>query len=405
MEETSRPGGIKCPQLLVAADPRLRTTSVCLSVNCGSRHDPAGLGGLAHMLEHLLVSVPLAGGASLSERVERMGGDVNAETGLDQMRFYARVHADDADDVASMLLDSVLSPVLAPESLDAEREVVLQELAGAAADPNDTVQDAMLAALFPEHPLGRPVGGTAEEVRLIEPADVYSHLESVFLRRPMTMAVVGPRAVLVRPESARADFAQDTDETAVWRDHVPLTPVRRPELRWPDEYAWVCLGARSPELGNPSRAVYTVLADLFGSSSASLLYRRLRNELGLVYSFHAWERAYAETGAWRVLVGVDVGKGDAVVDAIHALLQDVADCGVAEHDLQAARSRAEVRLTVSTEDPMERAQLIADRAAYRIPEWSAESELERLQSVTSDQLAQAAKAIQAGLVAVVRPEG
>ena len=79
-------------------DERLRTTSICLGVAYGARHDPENLGGLAHMLEHLLMAAPVDGKGPLVEYIERLGGNANAETGLEHMLFHAQVDAADADE-------------------------------------------------------------------------------------------------------------------------------------------------------------------------------------------------------------------------------------------------------------------------------------------------------------------
>ena len=83
--------------LRTVLDDRLKTTSFCFAVGYGSRDDPAGRGGIAHLLEHLVMSSPLVGGVSFSEYVERRGGQANAQTGMEVMLYHAQVHADDAD--------------------------------------------------------------------------------------------------------------------------------------------------------------------------------------------------------------------------------------------------------------------------------------------------------------------
>jgi predicted Zn-dependent peptidase len=387
--------------ILTVVDTRLRTTAICLGVACGSRHDPAGLGGLAHLLEHLLFSVPLPGGYSFCERVQQLGGQANAETGLEQMHFYARVGADDADEVAGLLCEAVLSAELSQASLDGEREVVLKELAGAAADPQDAAQDAILAALFPAHPLGRPVGGSKAEVRQVSLADIRRHRESEFLARAMTLVVVGPRAL--GPVSR--SLARNWPACSRRSDHDPLGSVARVTPRWPDEFSWVCLGARSPALGEPGSAAYRVLAGLLGGSPASLLYRQLRGERGLAYEFHAWNRAYSESGAWRVLIGADQATGETVVEVVSTLLAEIAKDRPLARELHAAQREAEMELTFAIEDPMEFAQLIAEGTRSGTVTWSAEQELADLRAVSPEAVSLAAESVLAGLTTVVRPQG
>ncbi|MFJ5549160.1 M16 family metallopeptidase [Streptomyces sp. NPDC093225] len=387
--------------LIPVIDERLRTTSLCLAVAAGSRDDPADRGGAAHLLEHLVMSVPMAGGASFSERVERLGGRTNAETGLEQMLYYAQVHADDADEVASLLLRAFTAPDFTTAALDDEREVVFQELAAAAADPADVVQDAVLAALFPGHPLGRPVGGDPEQLRAVTLADVRA-AHTALVAAPSTLVVVGPRL-----PGVLADLPRGTRPAPPARALPAPEPGRGAVAAWPldADYCWVCLGARSPEAGSALRPVYTVLAQLLGSSPSSLLYRALRGERQLSYAFQAWDRGYREAGAWRVLVGTAPHQADEVVGAVRGLLAGLAAHGPAPEDLAAARRQAETSLLLDTEEPLEHARLTADRTAAGTRPWSLDAETAALRAVTAEQVRAAAADVADRLLVTVRPEG
>ncbi|AVV44175.1 pitrilysin family protein [Streptomyces sp. ID05-04B] len=387
--------------LIPVIDDRLRTTSLCLAVASGSRDDPADRGGCAHLLEHLVMSVPMDGGGSFSERVERLGGRTNAETGLEQMLYYAQVHADDADEVAALLLRAYTAPDFDRSALDDEREVVFQELAAAAADPADTVQDAVLAALFPGHPLGRPVGGDERQLRAVTLDDIRT-AHTALVNAPSALVVVGPRIPAVL-----GDLPRGTRPAA--RDTLPLTaaqPGDRAVAAWPldADFCWVCLGARSPAAGSALRPVYTLLAQLLGSSPSSLLYRALRGEQQLSYTFQAWDRGYREAGAWRVLVGTSPAQADQVVDVVRALLARLADRGPDPEDLAAARRQAEMSLLLDSEEPLEHARLTADRTAAGTRPWSLETDTAALRAVTAEQIRAAAADVAGRLLVTVRPE-
>ncbi|GAA2843852.1 pitrilysin family protein [Crossiella cryophila] len=385
--------------LVPIVDERLKTTSVCLAVGYGSRHDPEGKGGLAHMLEHALMSAPREGGISVSEQVESLGGHANAETGPESMLYYAQVGLADAEALAGELCRAVLAPQLTETLLSSEREVVLQELAAAEADPADTVQDAFLATAFAGHPLGRPVGGTPAEVAGLTLADVLEGHRNGFLASPRALVVVGPEI----PASL-----QHHDAAPAWPragEHLPLPPLDPPEpLRWSTEFSWVCLGGRSPAANSPERHPYAVLAKLLGASPTSLLYRAVRGEHGLAYAFQAWSRGYTEAGAWRLLAGVESGNGDKFLAVVREVLARVAEQGPLPADLASARNQARMSLVLNAENPLERATLTARRVLVWGPEWSLEEELAALARVTAEQVRQAAERLACELITVVRPE-
>ncbi|MER6469725.1 M16 family metallopeptidase [Streptomyces collinus] len=390
--------------LLTVVDERLKTTSICWALAHGSRDDPEGLGGIAHLLEHLVMSCPLGSGGtrlSFSEYVERRGGQANAQTGLEVMLYYAQVHADDAEDVAAAFLRAVREPELDDSTLEHERAVVLQELAAAASDPSDAVQDAVLAELFPAHPLGRPVGGRPDQLHAVTVPDLTTVHRDRFLRAPGVLVVVGPRIPQVLSRAA----TPVTRRPAAPAPQAPLEPAGAGDPL-PDpttsDFTWLCFGARSPRAGAPGRAAYGVLAHLLGSSPSSLLYRTLRSEHGLSYSFHAWDRGYRESGAWRLLVGTEASAAGRVRALVDGLLTTVAEQGPVPDDFDAALRQAEMSLVLESEAPLEYAKLIAERSCSAGRPWILEDEIADLRRVTADDVRRAAAHVRRQLLLTVR---
>ncbi|MDT8912743.1 pitrilysin family protein [Amycolatopsis sp. PS_44_ISF1] len=377
-------------------DERLRSASICLAVDYGARHDPDGCGGLAHLLEHVLMSYRLPGGDSLSGHVARRGGEVNAETGLEHMLFHAQVLAEDLTEVLELLLRAVSTPEHAEDVLTAERAAVFQELAAAAADPADVVQDAFLAALFPDHPLGRPVAGSAGEITRLDGARLLAGHREEFLASRAVLAVVAP--VAVTGAGIGTGWVP-----APARPARPLGPVAREPVAWPEEFSWVSVGGRSAARGDRRRHAFSVLAQLCASSSASPMYRQLRGEQGLAYSFHAWDRPYTEAGAWRVLVGTEPANCQSVVDTVTTTLAGLAEHGPAPDDLTDARRQVRGQLVFETERPLDHARLLAHRALVNGPQWSVEAELAAIAEVTAEQVRAAAAEIAGDLVVSARP--
>lgn len=391
--------------VMAVVDERLSTTTVCLASKYGSRDDPAQECGLAHVLEHVLMSAPVGSVPSFSEYVERLGGHANAETGLDRMLFYAQVHADDAEEITGLLQHAVLRPRWNETTLPQEKAAVFQELAAAAADPSDVVQDAFLDHLFPGHPLGRPVGGTRGTVGAFDVSSMAAGHRDRLLTADLSLIVVGPSVpaaadplVAGVPAEALARLGTAERDLA----SLPAPGPGRP-VPWPDEFAWVCAGARSVGNHDPRRPHFNVLAQLLGSSPSSMLYRRLRGEAGLAYAFQSWNRGYGETGAWRVLAGVDSGNGDAALAVIRGALEEIAADGPKPDDLESARRQAQMRIYTSVDTPLECARFLALRSGGPVG-WSPAAEVANIASVGVEDLRAAAAHVLSGWRAVVRPE-
>ncbi|RYJ31807.1 peptidase, M16 family [Streptomyces sp. L-9-10] len=385
-------------------DERLSTTTICLASKYGSRLDPEGQCGLAHVLEHVLMSAPVGAVPSLSEYVERLGGHANAETGLDRMLFYAQIAPDDADEIAGLLYQAVLRPRWSDDVLEQEKRAVFQELAAAAADHSDVAQDAFFAHSFPGHPMGRPVAGTKADIERCGTTSVAAAHAERLLTAPLSLIVVGPRLPktvdpVVAGIEPRILAAIGTAPATMPPSPPPLPPQ---PVRWSTEFTWLCAGARSVPEHDPRRPHFNVLAQLLGSSPSSLLYRRLRGEAGLAYTFYAWNRGYADTGVWRVLAGVEPGNGDAALDVIRTALDEVATKGPAPEDLASARRQARMRVLTSMDTPLDCARFLALRGGG-LGSWSPADEVAYIDAVTADDLRRAAAHVRDGLRAVASP--
>ncbi|GAA1096414.1 pitrilysin family protein [Kitasatospora arboriphila] len=404
MIETPWTGGVP---VLVEHQPHLRTTSLAVALGHGARHDPAAASGTAHLLEHLVMSVPLADGVPLCEHIERLGGTCNAATGPDSLVIHAQVLDQDAERVAELVCRALLRPELTGAALDAERRVVLQELAAAAADPADTVQDAFLARLFEGHPLASPVGGRPETVERIGTEDLRAAHRTALATAPLAVAVVGG---LPAGRIAAALEAGGLPELKAVAPSGPDGPGRPGPVRpggvdaWPDDFCWLLAGGRAPHATDPRRHAHTVLAHLLGASPASLLYARLRNEDGLAYSFRSWSRSYRDTGAWRMLAGAEPGNAPKVLDAFREVLAQTADGRAGQEAVEAAVHQAVVETVLTAESPLDRAVTLAERRALTGTDLDPDEEIAALRGVTGAQVAAAARELADGLVVVVRPE-
>ncbi|WAZ25061.1 insulinase family protein [Streptomyces cinnabarinus] len=391
------------------SDGRWRTSTLCLAADFGSRDDPAGQGGAAHMLEHLLMSAPLDGGPSLSERIERLGGQANAVTGLDQMFFQAQVLSAHVPEVVGLLTRAVLEPRLDDQVLDTERQAVLQELAAADADPSDTVQDAFLAAVFPEHPLGRPVGGTVQDIDGLTLTDVLAVHREVLLRRRMALVCTGGTGPI---EAAKHLAAPETETETKSKTATPTAPLAeltpgpwRPHEGGSGEFSWFATGGRAPSMSDPRRHAYNILAHLLGPSPSSLLYRRLRGREGLVYAFFAWSRHYTEAGAWRIMAGVEHHNLGRAQEVVRELLLEVAGHGPEPEDLAVARRQAVMELVTGAERPWDHAMTLGRETALGTRPWNVEEGIRALEAVSAEEVRSAAAAIADRQITVVRPTG
>ncbi|MGB7406204.1 MAG: pitrilysin family protein, partial [Pacificimonas sp.] len=154
---TTLPNGLR---VVTREMPSVETAAVAIHTEAGSRHETARENGLAHLFEHMVFKG--AGGRSareLAERIEDVGGDLNAMTGREGTVFSARLLAGDLTLGLDLLADMIRAPHFDEGDLVKERQVVLQELEEVRDTPNDLVFEDLQLAAYPDQPLGRSILG------------------------------------------------------------------------------------------------------------------------------------------------------------------------------------------------------------------------------------------------------
>ncbi|MET9628323.1 pitrilysin family protein [Lentzea sp. NPDC006480] len=387
----------------------VRSVTVCVALHVGSRDERADENGLTHMLEHVVMSGPSADGPSVSKWADTVGGQTNASTFLDLVVFWARVPPEHGAECAARLASAVSDPLWTDELCASERLVVLQELLSGAADPVDVVNAGFYRALFDGHPLGRPVGGSAEHLpeftadRLLE-----AHQEWV-TSADLTVTVVGPAELFDELTALLAASPLGTverkpsppDRTRPPTAHRPAgdTPLADPEA----EYAYVAIGGRGADHDDELWGAFQLLTAAIGGTPGSMLYDAVRGERGLSYQFQSVHSAYSDCGVWRVVAGAEPAAVTEVGRIVRACLETVAAGEIDEHVITAARRQALGSVLLDNEDPVALAFLdtfFASDAAKGAP---VELSHRLIAAATGEQLARAARRVLDTWTCVVAP--
>lgn len=172
--------------------PQVETVSLGLWVGVGARHEDEHEHGLSHLLEHMAFKGTSSRSArQIAEEIEEVGGDLNASTGLDSTAYYARVLKGDDNVALTLLADILLNSSFSEDELEKEREVILQELAGAKDDPEDIAYEMLQETAFPGQAVGRPILGTPKSVRSITAADLKGFLGRKYAPQAMVFSAAG----------------------------------------------------------------------------------------------------------------------------------------------------------------------------------------------------------------------
>src|SRR6202000_1843894 len=189
VSRTVLPGGLR---VVTETLPAVRSAALGIWVGVGSRDETARHEGATHYLEHLLFKGTRRRTAlDISAEMDAVGGEMNAFTTKEYTCYYARVLDADLPLATDILSDMVTSSLISPQDVDAERNVVLEEIAMNDDDPTDTVHEAFTAQLFGDTPLGRPVLGTVESINAITRDQIHEHYRARYSPEHLVIAAAG----------------------------------------------------------------------------------------------------------------------------------------------------------------------------------------------------------------------
>jgi predicted Zn-dependent peptidase len=387
--------------LTVAADPLAGAESVAVGLyaKVGSRSESDGLGGLAHLVEHMVFKG--AGGRDtrvLAEAVEDVGGSLNAWTARDQTVFHARALARDLTLVTGLIADLVRAPHFDEEHLEREKQVIMSELGEVTDSPDDLVHDHLLEAAFDRQPLGRPVIGTEASVRAVDRQDCFDWLRNQFVPARLVLAASGrvdPDELLRLAERLFGDMdarAAPTVETARFTGGV------RNDSRSFEQAHW-CLAFRGVPAADDRIPALSLFAQALGGGTSSRLFQELREERGLAYSIYAWNQGFEDVGLVGIGCAAERARAAESVELARRLLGETSE-SLGQAELDRARAQIEAGLLMTLETPQGRAEHIARSIEVFGGILGLEELLAQIRSVSVDEARAAGQALLDGPVAV-----
>src|SRR5579859_5644039 len=353
------PGGLR---IVTESLPSVRSAAVGIWASVGSRDEDLDHAGATHYLEHLLFKGTRKRTAlEISAAMDAVGGELNAFTGKEYTCYYARVLDADLPLAVDVLADMVTGSLIERKDVDAERGVILEEIAMNEDEPSDTVHEAFAAQLYGDTPLGRPILGTVASINEITRDQIAEHYAARYTPPDLVVAVAGNvdhdavtrqvteafGAVLAPDAAPAAPRLASTDRGLAAGTGVRLVPRTI-------EQANLVLGCAGLSRTDDDRFALGVLNAALGGGMSSRLFQEVREKRGLAYSVYSFASQHSNSGLWATYIGCLPAKADEVLAICQEEIAKVISGGLTDAELERGKGQLRGSLVLGLEEPSSR---------------------------------------------------
>ncbi len=310
VHETKLKNGVR---VVTSSLPHVQSVTIGVWVGVGSRHESKTMGGASHFLEHLMFKgTETRSSLDITRAIEGKGGYLNAFTQEESTCYYARVGFDHLEDAFEVLGDMVLNPKLAAGDVEKERQVILEEMMMYQDQPHHLVHEMLEGAVWPHHPLGRPIIGSEKSVGGMSSDDLRQFKATKYVPANTVIAFAGRvehETCVAKVRELFGAMAPSPLPRSV-RYTTDVKGVKSVSMGKEIEQAHVAIGLRLFGRLDRRRHTLKLLNIVLGENMSSRLFQVVREKHGLAYSIHSSCHLYADSGMLAISAGLDRRRVD-----------------------------------------------------------------------------------------------
>lgn len=383
IRSTQLPNGL---QIITEEMEHVRSVSVGIWIDSGSRRETGIENGISHFIEHMVFKGTATRSAEdIARTIDSLGGNLDAFTGKELVSFNTKVLDEHLPIAFDVLADMVLRPAFRPEDIDREKGVILEELKMEADNPEYLVHETFSSNFWKDHPLGKPILGTKETIQRFD-RDMIDHFyRSVYTPANILITAAGHLSHDTLVDMAARQFESlpagpPSPTTSAPRTHSRIVLREKHSL----EQVHLILGVPAYPVAHERRFAAYVLNTLLGGSMSSRLFQNIREQRGLVYTVFSELNSYRDSGALTVYAGTSTENVREVIDLVLAEFQKLKSEPVPHEELLRSKNHLKGSVMLGLESTSSRMSNLARQQLYFKRFFSMDEILASIDAVTAE---------------------
>jgi predicted Zn-dependent peptidase len=377
--------------------PYVRSISLGLWLNVGSRDESTVSNGISHFIEHMVFKATKNRNASeIASFLESVGGNLNAFTSREQTCYYAKFLDEHLDKGVEILSDLVNNASFASNDIEKEKKVILEEISDIEDSPGDMVHDLFASTVFGNHSLGRPIMGDRKTVRTMNRAKILRYVNKHYRSNKMVLAACGNLNHKALVELANRHFGDLAPiEYKNGRKRPTIKPAYRSFNRKTAQ-THICLGIQALPFNHKSRSALLILNSVLGGGMSSRFFQHLREDLGLVYTVFSYVDFFEDVGLFGAYMGTEKSNVKSVLSAIKKEIDLICTKKLSPDELHHAKEQLKGGLVLGLENTSNRMNRLAKHELLAERYISIDETIAWIDKVGADEIIEVAREIFSG---------
>jgi len=388
--------------------PYVRSVTLGFFFRKGARHEPVELNGISHFIEHAVFKgTEKRSALQIAIETDRLGGNLDAFTMHEETGFAIKIVDKQLVAAFDLLADMLMNPRFDEKELKREQKVIIEEIKMTEDAPEDILSEIFNEKLFPNHPLGLSIAGTAKTVKTFNHEVTRRFHEENFSPRNLIIAAAGNLEHAPIVELAQKFFGDGTAAScrqSVGNEATRATTKSRQDADVPIiaapilikknknlEQAHLIIATPFVDARSDRRYAADILANALGGGTSSRLWQRIREEKGLAYSVGASAAMYQDCGVFSIYAGTSPRQTEEVLDISIEELRRVVNNGITTKELELVKEQTIASILLGLEDSSIRAGTLARLEMVHGRQISLEETLEKIEAVTVEEIQELAR--------------
>ncbi len=368
--------------------PYVRSASLGLYMDVGSRNETAVESGLTHFVEHMLFKgTAKYNPVQLSQEINCIGGNVNAWTTQENVVLTAKVVDEHIGRTIDLIHEMYQNSIFASEEIDRERNVILEEVKMYDDTPDELVVDIFMDKLYAGNPLGQPILGSPENIQRFGREDLRNFVGKEFSPDRLVIAIAGNFDLRRVEPQLRRLFETIPSPASSQNPLVSPTPAfASHNIDRKLKQVHFCMGTTGPSRSNDERFAFAILNTVLGGGASSRIFQEVREKRGLAYSIGSFDILFKDSGCFAVSGGTSPRNAAKVVDICLDQVKQMYSSDITQDELESAKEQLKSGILLGMESSSNRMSRLAESEINHGRFIPVNEVLDRVQRITIDEV-------------------